>query len=366
MEIKVENVNQALHEGIHWLLSSGISERSRNGEVIVSPEPVLTEYRFPLERVLFSPKRDANPFFHLMESLWMLAGREDLEWPLYFNSKFGAFSDDGKTVHGAYGDRWRGFGRIDQLNIIAEELRRNPESRRCVLQMWDKGGCDNDLLLAVGENQGKDVPCNTHVYFDVKDGNLNQTVLCRSNDVIWGAYGANAVHFSVLLEYMAAKTGYAVGVYRQFSNNFHIYPAIFQQRGEDARDALHALASDAQEHDHYRYVERDINAGTMFNTPIEDWERDLLRFLDEPTGACTLFNDVFFKECAVPMYAAWTARKRKWSTGLADLRNSDMRTYYPDWYRACTEWIGRREARKEVKSDCKDCGKVPCDCHRVL
>src|SRR5882724_1362648 len=189
MELKCRNVNAALADGIMYLRTSGITQTSRNGPVLVAPEPVLTVYRKPQERVLFSPRRDANPFFHLMEALWMLAGRNDLAWPLYFNSKFGAYSDDGVTVHGAYGDRWRvGMG-FDQLIPIANELKNNPESRRCILQMWDatqEAGQYNDLYKAIGG--GKDVPCNTHVYFLVQDGGtLDMTVCCRSNDIILGA-----------------------------------------------------------------------------------------------------------------------------------------------------------------------------------
>ena len=41
--------------------------------------------------------------------------------------------------------------------------------------------------------------------------------------MIWGAYGANAVHMSILLEYMAARIDCAVGTYYQFSNNLHAY-----------------------------------------------------------------------------------------------------------------------------------------------
>jgi thymidylate synthase len=52
---------------------------------------------------------------------------------------------------------------------------------------------------------------------------LDLTVLCRSNDVVWGAYGANAVHFSVLQEYLAGRIGVDVGVMYQFSNNYHGY-----------------------------------------------------------------------------------------------------------------------------------------------
>src|SRR5437667_129280 len=136
MEIKVTNVNQCLSECLQWLLAAGVEENSRNGPVLVSPEPVMVTYTRPQERVLFSPLRDANPFFHLMEALWMLAGRNDVEWPAYFASNMRNYSDDGKIFHGAYGYRWRKAMSFDQLALIARELKANSESRRCVLQMW--------------------------------------------------------------------------------------------------------------------------------------------------------------------------------------------------------------------------------------
>lgn len=353
MEITALNVNEALSDGLEWLRTSGLREDSRNGPVIVSPEPVTTTYRFPLERVLFSPKRDANPWFHLMESLWMLAGRRDVKLPLYFNSKFGVWSDDGVNVHGAYGYRWRkmfytithnSMLQTDQLKVLADELRRNPTSRRCVLQMWTVG---QDLDLAVGDKLGRDVPCNTHVYFDSKDGLLNQTVCCRSNDIIWGAYGANAVHMSILLEYVAALAGLGVGVYRQFSNNFHLYPALYQSKGQSVERAIEELALDARINDHYQ---REVTQSPIINTPVNEWDEDLRKFLshvdlamDHSAAQYPIFNDPFFSGCAMPMFEAWITRKEGHGTGLEEL---GPMFNYPDWELACREWIERREERK--------------------
>src|SRR5580698_2494000 len=137
MEIHATNVNDAVDNGFHYLAVAGVEENSRNGKVIVAPEPVLTTYTHPTERVLFSPLRDQNCFFTFFESLWMLAGRNDLAWPLYFNSKFGQFSDDSKTLWGAYGMRWREWFGYDQLPLVMKELKKNPNSRRVVLAMWD-------------------------------------------------------------------------------------------------------------------------------------------------------------------------------------------------------------------------------------
>lgn len=344
MELQVMNVNEALAEGYRWLASSGVEEDSRNGKVLVSPEPVLTTYRFPMERVLFSPRRDANPYFHLMESLWMLSGSDEIAFPTMFNSKFKQYSDDGETQHGAYGFRWRKWFGYDQLHMISKELRRDPRSRRMVLTMWDGAafghrGRRGDLGQVVF-NRGVDVPCNTHVYFEVKDGALNQTVCCRSNDIVWGAYGANAVHMSVLHEYVAALAGVAVGVYRQFSNNFHLYTALYSKDAETRKNLnaeLEDRAINCDCNDLYRHGQ--VLPSTIINTPVADWEEDLAKFM---MGLDASYQDSFFARCAVPMYKSWFARKSKHSDGLKELE--PMRDMYDDWYVACRQWIERRAA----------------------
>src|SRR6266700_4775548 len=146
MELKVTGVNQAVAEGFQYLSVAGESETSRNGEVIVAPEPLLTVYSFPTERLLFSPLRDANPFFHLMEALAFLAAKNEVDWYAYFAANMRNYSDDGKTFYGSYGHRWRKWFGYDQLAAIASELKTNLDSRRCVLSMWDGGEYSNPAL----------------------------------------------------------------------------------------------------------------------------------------------------------------------------------------------------------------------------
>lgn len=219
--INARNVHDALPRAARAILEAAPTPRSnRNeetlGKTLVYPGPVCTVYERPWERVLLWPQRDANPFFHLLESIWMLAGRNDVAFPTSIVSNFGQYSDDGKTYHAAYGHRWRHhFGR-DQLPLIIEELCNDRDTRRVVLQMWD---APSDL-----GGKGKDLPCNTHAYFGINaEGALDMTVCCRSNDAVFGAYGANAVHFSFLQEFIAGCVGVPMGRMWQLSNNWHFY-----------------------------------------------------------------------------------------------------------------------------------------------
>src|SRR4029077_606773 len=107
MMLKARNVNDDYKLGLWWLREKGRVEDSRNGKVKVMPHPVITQYDCPMERILFDAARDANPFFHLAECIWMMAGSKHLDFIEYFNQRMAEFSDDRQTLNGAYGHRLR-------------------------------------------------------------------------------------------------------------------------------------------------------------------------------------------------------------------------------------------------------------------
>lgn len=361
----IGDVNQALQIGLDHLLQSGVEETSRNGSVIVAPEPVGITYLNPRRRVLLSPTRDSNPFFSFFESLWMLAGDNDIEFPCYFNSTYGQFSDDDKTMWDAYGFRWRNFFGWDQLEAIITELTSNPTSRRCVLSMWngmpvtdDNGYAINYADFHVATHGGKAVPCNTHAYFAIRNGELNMTVCNRSNDAVWGAFGANAVHFSFLLEYMAMRVGVPMGSYMQFTNNLHVYTDKFD------RAKLDLIAQESNLHvSGVKLPDLGPALEAGFDDDLKvfmEWARKLIR-AEVPTTtvemggpiptAWTLASDIpnlttdFMNNVAVPMLLAWVYRKWKDDYSMnACLGGIEA----DDWRTACEEWVDRREARKNA------------------
>lgn len=327
MELKVRNVNQAFSE-VFWRLKvlNLTPEPTRNGPALVFPEPVVTTYACPLERVLFHPGRDCNPIFHLLESIWILAGRRDVAFLQQFNSKIGQYSDDGKVFNAAYGYRLRKhFGR-DQLVEVIQLLRRDPGTRQAVLQIWDQA----DLT-----KKTKDKACNVEVIFDTRGGHLNMTVMNRSNDLWYGAYGANAVHFSILQEFVACSIGMRTGVYRQISNNLHLYTELY-----DAKKYL-SMPPDASSYDHY-------SAGTarpsplMLNGEYKSFLQDCERFCNDPFDPRAVYVHPFLKHVAEPM--AMVSRVRK--TGAGDGKGYAAKILSEDWRRATMEWIVRRDKLK--------------------
>ena len=350
--LHAKNVHCALPVALHKLRTQGIPRESRNGLVRQMPEPVATVYANPCERVIFHPWRDANPFFHFYEALWMLAGRNDIAPLVRFSKQIGEYTDDGETMNAAYGSRWRcmpkGFNgtedrftgpyTVDQLPIICNALRANKDDRQQVLQIWDH---NRDL-----GTKTKDHACNLTVTFQVDPGGrLNMVVFCRSNDAVWGCYGANAVHFSFLLEYVAARAGYPCGIYTQVSVNLHAYDATAAKLYEFGAE----LESDAY----------DPYGGAIYPYPIGnsqtdwyEWDGDCQGFITMTGHASTCsFKNAFFNDVAWPIVKAHDAYKdgdprTKFSKAKQELN----RCQASDWKKACQEWLDRRQLKLEMKN----------------
>lgn len=309
------DVNDAYTQGVRLLMSEGRRQGSRAGDVLVMPSPVMTVTDCPRMRVLLDPKRRANPFFHLFESLWMLSGRRDAKWLDQFvhdfSERFGEPDEDGDQ-HGAYGHRWRRHFDFDQIESCVALLRADPLDRRVVLAMWDP---DTDLAASK-----RDVPCNTHIYPRVRGEVLDITVCCRSNDAYWGAHGANAVHFSVLQEYLAARIGVRVGAMYQLSNNYHIYTSVLPERPPSS-------------------VISYPRAPMAMVTDPTTFDDDLELFMREPKRPGSHYGNSWFPRVAAPMWElneARVAKNREWfDETLPSVAAPDWRAAAKMWRPSC-------------------------------
>ena len=349
LTIVARNVTEALHIGLSNLKNYGEWHKTRTGKVLEYPEPVVTQYKYPKERVLFSPTRDANPFFHLFEALWMLGGQEDVAYVKFFNKRMEDYSDDGWRLHGAYGYRWRNYFHTDQLNRVVNHLTRSPASRRAVVSMWDP----EDLVRAMGSYS--DIPCNTHIYFKRKNDELNMTVLCRSNDIIWGAYGANAVHFSILQEYIASQIGIKVGGYYHFSDSYHAYEEPFNKvstilglydGGQLWYDSYLGLSPNGKHYTPAPIFENKNQA----NRDIDKFLRYTRTFINNEVGFPSSFPkyaNKFFTNTAHKMFSAWYSGQilREYEDALSTAKEIEAL----DWKKASIEWLERRKVKWESK-----------------
>lgn len=288
-------------------------QNSRNGPVLRVPDPVVLTLMDPCRRVLFDPIRKANPYFHVMEFIWMMAGDNSTRWISQFNKGFAQYAERDGLHHGAYGHRWREHFGHDQLLCAIDELRRDPESRRVVLAMWD---ADADQGRAK-----KDLPCNTHIYIEIQDGKLNFTVCNRSNDLFWGMLGSNIVHMTLLQELMACALHVPLGTYRVFTNNLHVYPNM--PRFNELFTARFSPDLYMSEQSHFPVLAE----GEKLEVFVEEcWE--FIHNVKEH------YRCSWLEHVAVPMYHAYMARIHKIDSGVDWI--GDIQA--PDWKLACQEW----------------------------
>lgn len=235
-----ENPSALQLEIINDLMASGDTVAPR-GKKIKEIRPASVEYLNPLKRVTFVRGRRINPYFQLAESLWILSGRSDVAFLDLFNKNMVSFSDDGKTFNAPYGERLRTYGKndahqiifnpVDQLVDCYIKLNTDKETRQAVAVI-SAPHFDNSKYT-IGE-KGKDIACNLIITFKIRENKLHMCVFNRSNDVIWGMFGANLCQFSTIQEMLATWLDVEVGSYHQITDSLHIYTEDYGASGNKA------------------------------------------------------------------------------------------------------------------------------------
>ena len=336
--INARNANDALGQGIKLIQEQGEVVESRVGSTLEIPMPVATVYHNPWERVLLSKVRDANPFFHLMEAMWIIAGREDVKFLTEFNKRMADYSDDGEVFNAPYGFRLRDEFGVDQLQSIIEILRDNPNSRQAVAQIWNPADLNNTTT--------KDKACNMSIVFRIRNGELCVTVYNRSNDMIWGAYGANVVQFSMIQEYVAAQLGLPLGTYTQVSNSYHIYT---DGPGGKVWDRL-VESYDADENIYDSVVHNQVY---MMDYDMPAMDYDLAMFFNtydqfgiKELGEMQCWKSQYFNQLIMPVLCVYLVHKQHGPTQALKYTHTIQSD---DWRIACEDWLTNREENRKAK-----------------
>lgn len=178
----------------------------------------------PKARWVMSREPAINPAFAIVESLWILAGRNDADLINFWNPALPRFTGSSATYDGAYGHRLRNQFNLDQIETAYQALAANPGSRQVVMQIWDPRV---DMPLSNGTPATPDVPCNLSSVLKIRDGRLEWLQILRSNDVFRGL-PYNIVQFTILQEVMAGWLGVELGTYNHISDSLHLYESDLQ------------------------------------------------------------------------------------------------------------------------------------------
>jgi thymidylate synthase len=220
----------------------------------------------------------------------------------------------------AYGYRWRhGLG-YDQLYEIIGQLKKTPNTRQAVLQMWGAGR--DDLI------QSDPKPCNLVASFHIDNENqLNMTIFNRSNDLILGCCGANAVHFALLQEYIASMIDIKMGSYWQVSTNLHLYRKHWDKASSDV------FLED------YERTEPLIKYPKTFDEELNETMLYIDEMHEYREGYMGNISNPFLSEVVIPMATAhWMYKARNFKEALDAIDSVRAE----DWRRAGKEWLERR------------------------
>ena len=207
------NINDALPDLMRHLLREGDVFGSRAGKTLELTHVGITLGK-PWQREIVIPERKANIAAQIVETMWVLSGRNDVAGLTHYLPRAADFSDDGIEWRAGYGPRLRNYHGVDQLAHVVDTLADNPDSRQAVAVIWDP---------TVDTKPGKDIACNNWLSFSARNGMLDLTVGIRSNDAMWGWSGINAFEWSALLELVACLTNLEMGSLHFAVTSFHLY-----------------------------------------------------------------------------------------------------------------------------------------------
>ena len=166
--------------------------------------------------------RKTYPKSAAAEVAWFLTGSKNVTFIRQYAPLWDKFvEDDGETVAGAYGFRWRRqFGR-DQIQDAVQTLRDDPTNRRVYVSAWDPA---EDGL----GRPSKNVPCPLGFTLSILDGKLNSVLAIRSSDVFVGL-PYDVMGHAFLMAAFASSLGVGLGTMHVTLAHPHLYEVHVDQ-----------------------------------------------------------------------------------------------------------------------------------------
>jgi len=176
--------------------------------------PLLTTKKLHLKSIVY-------------ELLWFLKGDTNVQYLKEHGvSIWDEWADERGELGPIYGKQWRAWpgpdGRpIDQISRTIDLIRRNPDSRRIVVNAWNVGELEQMSLT----------PCHALFQFWVGDGKLSCQLYQRSADVFLGV-PFNIASYALLTHMFAQQCDLAAGDFVWTGGDCHLYLNHLEQADE--------------------------------------------------------------------------------------------------------------------------------------
>ena len=215
-EKTITNMKQYL-DLLQRIRTEGVKKEDRTGTGTISV--FGHQMRFNLEDgfpLVTTKKLHLKSIIH--ELLWFLSGDTNVKY-LQENGVriWNEWADENGDLGHIYGYQWRSWpdyegGFIDQISEAVETIRKNPDSRRIIVNAWNVADLKNMNLP----------PCHMFFQFYVANGRLSLQMYQRSADTFLGV-PFNIASYALLLQMMAQVTGLKAGDFIHTLGDAHIY-----------------------------------------------------------------------------------------------------------------------------------------------
>ncbi len=152
------------------------------------------------------------------ELLWFLQGDNNIKY-LTDNKVtiWNEWADKNGDLGPIYGVQWRSWpdangNAIDQIELLIQQLKVNPNSRRHIVSAWNVADIEQMALP----------PCHTLFQFYVANGRLSCQLYQRSADIFLGV-PFNIASYALLTLMIAQVTGYEPGEFVHTFGDAHLY-----------------------------------------------------------------------------------------------------------------------------------------------
>ena len=170
------------------------------------------------------------------ELLWFLKGSTNISYLKKNNIRiWDEWADDNGELGPIYGNQWRSWSssdgtQIDQVELLINNIRSNPDSRRHIVSAWNVGDLDKMKLP----------PCHILFQFYVHDNKLSCQLYQRSADIFLGV-PFNIASYSLLTMMIADQVGLEYGEFIHTLGDAHIYLNHKEQVNEQLKRKVKIL-----------------------------------------------------------------------------------------------------------------------------
>ena len=211
------------HDLLKHVMDNGANKSDRTGTGTRSTFGY--QMRFNLEDgfpLVTTKKVHIKSIIH--ELLWFLKGETNIKY-LTDNGVtiWNEWADKNGNLGPVYGYQWRSWptsdGRhVDQISNLIEQIKKNPDSRRLMVNAWNVGFIEKMALP----------PCHILFQFYVADGKLSCQLYQRSADLFLGV-PFNIASYALLTMMVAQVCNLKPGEFIHTFGDAHIYTNHFDQ-----------------------------------------------------------------------------------------------------------------------------------------